>query len=659
MRGLFLAAPIVVHLGLAGAGNGLWLAIGLFFTLSGFLITTLALAEIDRTGRLAVGAFWARRFRRLAPASLLVLAGIVVAAWALDWPAMDAVGDDVRAALVWMANWDQLRDGGYWAGFTPSLTLHFWSLSLEEQVYVVLPLLVALGVVLRRRFRPAASVAVLSSAVISASWIVLWSSDDAAYLYLATWTRMGEVAVGCLAAAAVVLLGNRTAPIRKVDAVVLAIVVLEIPVWILARGDTAGGIRLGIMSSTPAVGLVVALLWTHPASRAARLFSLAPIAWLGRRSYGIYLLHIPMFDLLAHRLGVDHLRGVWMVAAVVATIGLAGLMFRTIEEPIRTRTMLRDPGRFTVAMMGMGTTVVVLSIVGAQFGRTGLQLPEDVTAPLEPSATSPRPPDASPPISGPGSPSDSEPTQSQPTAGEGTQPGSASGFPIPPGNLLLIGDSTAWVLTAAVRDAGEPLGFVTEEVHMVGCPPGGDARIKTSYYGGQVVVRDIGEDPGCDEWFDESLPSWLSDRQPSMVLFVGGYGLAYEVDPANDGRFCRLADGSGRCETWAADRLARITDRVLTYAPNTKMVWATTGHIDPFGPLEMPPAAIDELNDLIRAEADRSRASVIDLGPWIDAHIDLTVDGTHLGPDGVEALTPWMSTELEATVLGRRLSVTP
>jgi peptidoglycan/LPS O-acetylase OafA/YrhL len=134
---LALGAPIMLHLGLYGAGNGAWLSIAMFFTLSGFLITTLALKEIDRTGRLSIKAFYARRLRRLMPAALLVLTLTVVFASALDWPLMSAVRRDVFAALTWTANWEQLGGSGYWETTVPSLTLHFWSLSLEEQIYVV------------------------------------------------------------------------------------------------------------------------------------------------------------------------------------------------------------------------------------------------------------------------------------------------------------------------------------------------------------------------------------------------------------------------------------------------------------------------------------------------------------------------------------------
>ena len=136
IRGIALACPIVVHLGLVGSDRGLWLAIGMFFTLSAFLVTSLALKEFDSTGHFGLKKFWIRRLRRLLPASLLVLAATVVAAVLLDWPGLAALRGDVLSALAWGANWEQLHGGGYWDAFSPSLTHHFWSLSFEEQVYV-------------------------------------------------------------------------------------------------------------------------------------------------------------------------------------------------------------------------------------------------------------------------------------------------------------------------------------------------------------------------------------------------------------------------------------------------------------------------------------------------------------------------------------------
>jgi peptidoglycan/LPS O-acetylase OafA/YrhL len=653
IRGLFLAAPIVVHLQLAGGGNGLWLAIGLFFTLSGFLITSLLLNEIDKSGRVSLRAFWTRRFRRLIPASMLVLASTVaIAAW-LDWPAMAALRDDILAALTWRANWHQLDAGGYWAGFAPSLTSHFWSLSLEEQLYLALPLAAVVGARLRDRVDPALTVATISAGAWLVSWAVLWTSTDPAELYLSTFTRTGEAAAGCFAAA---IVHRRSVSVRRrfsVSTIVGALVIVEIPVWILCRGDTTSGLRWGITLSTPAVAIVVALLWRHPDSTPARFFSLPALVWLGRRSYGIYLIHIPVFDLLAHRLEVERLPAWAMVSAVVGTVGLAGLMFRVVEEPIRTSRWAPGPRRFGALLAAGTVTVVSLAVLTSRGQGQPFLPPEDVTPPVTtvvPISTS-----SANPLPTSSVPTNGEPT-AVPTAPASAAPESTTGFPLVPGNVLVVGDSTAWVTFGAVRDSLEPLGWSASEVHMVGCPPGGDVRMKNSSNGGQVFVRELGEEPGCDLWWNSSLPSWLDDRQPTMVVVIDTYGLAYEIDPEGDDNWCRLADGSGRCEGWAAARLEALTRRIIEAVPATEIVWTTVGHIDPFGPLDVPAAAIDRLNELIRAEAGRADASIVDLGAWLDDHLDLTVDGTHLGPDGVAALTPWMAVELPAAAAGDRLA---
>lgn len=744
VRGVFLAAPIVVHLGLAGPGNGLWLAIGLFFALSGFLITALALQEVERTGRLSLSGFWARRLRRLMAASILVLVLTLVVAWWLGWPAMAGLREDTVAALTWRANWHQLSGGGYWSSFAPSLTSHFWSLSLEEQVYLVMPLVIVAGVALARWARPAVTVAVLSGGVWVASWTLLWRTTDPAEIYLSTFTRAGEVALGCLAAALSSLVPVRVPRPRRTTLIVVALALVEVPVWMLARGDTESGLRWGITLSTPAVVLAVTLMWRHPSAMAARALAVAPLAWLGRRSYGIYLLHIPVIELLAFRLGVERLPGWGMVLAVAVTVALATLMFRFVEEPVRVRRVAPLRSQFATVLAAGAAGVVFLGTVA---GRAGPGLPlADVTPPIPTAAagaplpgadassdpadgagapaarpapgtdgalTDGAPADgaAAAPVDGAAEPADGAPTarpdgalavptdrgtadgrpidretaNREPADGATTGGGSAgdattgrgpsgdavdapapapqepvavqpASFPLTPGNVLLLGDSTAWVAGAAVRDALEPAGWRSESVHMVGCPFGGDVRIKSSLDGGRVYVRELGEEPGCDLWWDESVPSWLADRAPALVVVIGGYGLAYEVDPAGDGRWCRLGDGSGRCEAWAAQRLQAMTERILQHAPTTHIVWTTPGHVDPYGPLDIPTPAIDALTTLLRAEAARAGMSLVDFGPWLDDHLHLTVDGTHLGPAGVEALTPWMTDELTATVAGRRLA---
>lgn len=642
IRGVALAAPIVVHLGLADGGNGLWIAIGMFFTLSGFLITSLALKEIDRSGRMSVKGFYERRLRRLMPGAILVLGVTTLVARWFEWPVMGAVRRDVFAALTWTSNWESMAGAGYWESFVPSLTLHFWSLSLEEQVYLVFPLIVVGAMVLLRGVRPAVRVGLIMSGITIVSWSTLFTTDDVSRLYLSTWTRMGEATLGCAVAAwshvATAKRSNRTA-----SWFIVLLMAMAAPLWFAADGNTASGIRWGILAGAPLSVAVVATLWRYPGSLPSRLFSLRVPAWLGRRSYGIYLVHVPLIDLMAFRLHQTHLRWWAMVVAVVATIAIAALLFRFVEEPIRTARMLPGLHHFIVVI---GTAAIVLGVTtyGSAFNApSALDIPTVAPPPstvpgastvtLPPSTTAPAPGSTSPPT-----------TLLQ-----------SADIPTGPGRVLVIGDSTSWLNAGPVATALNPLGWEVENVYMVGCPLGGDARVMADPTGTEIVIRELGDEPGCDLWWNELLPQWLDSYQPDLVVLIGGYGLAYQVDPEGTDEWCELGDGSGRCESWAAQRLRMTSERIHTYAPNAHYVICTAGHIDPWGPMEIPGTAIDVLNELMWAEAKIDRASVIDLSPWLDEHSEYTVDGTHMGADGLRLMSPFMKTELLAVLAGERL----
>lgn len=629
IRGIALACPIVVHLGLVGSDRGLWLAIGMFFTLSAFLVTSLALKEFDSTGHFGLKKFWIRRLRRLLPASLLVLASTVVAALLLDWPGLAALRGDVLSALAWGANWEQLHGGGYWDAFSPSLTHHFWSLSFEEQVYVAFPLIVVALVALRRSVGRSWSMATMlglaSVGLVAFSWTCLWTMNDASTLYLSTWTRLGEIGWGIAAACWSHSFTRRRLTDRQASFVLFLLMAMTAPLWVMAAGDTVEGIRWGITLATPPTAVVIAMLRRHPNSVIARGFSMSVPAWLGRRSYGIYLLHLPIIELMSFRLGSEHLPVWGMVVAVMATIVGAAAMFRFLEEPLRIGRWIRAERRFVLALAALIVIMVPAVVVATR--------PDTRVMAIAPST----PPPA---------------TNVSNTNNEVGQEDSDSSLDevnvgtTDERSVLVIGDSTAWVTRGAVEIALRPEGYVTHGVHMVGCPIGGDVRIKTSTMGGAVEIRELGEELGCDQWWNEYLPAWLEAVDPTMVVVVGGYALAWEVDPRGDDDWCRLGDGTGRCEEWAVSRLSSLTARIREHAPSTRIVFTTAGHVDPWGPLDIPTESIDVLNELIRDEAARAESPVVDLGTWLDAHLDLTVDGTHLGPEGVEALAPWMDEEL-------------
>ncbi len=174
LRAVAVAAVVAFHLGRLQGG---FLGVDVFFVVSGFLITRLLLGEWDEHGRIDGRAFWARRFRRLLPALLVVLAAVAVAsrAWLPAWRLAD-IRDDALAALAYVANWRfVLSDQSYFArGIGPSPLRHTWSLAIEEQFYLLWPVLVLGALALARRRAPDARRVVGAVAAVGAVASAVW-----------------------------------------------------------------------------------------------------------------------------------------------------------------------------------------------------------------------------------------------------------------------------------------------------------------------------------------------------------------------------------------------------------------------------------------------------------------------------------------------------
>ena len=182
--------------------QGGYLGVSLFFTLSGFLITSLLLVEQQRTGSISLRRFWGRRFRRVLPAAWLTLLAVVIAGWfLLDANEVSSFRGDVRASFLQVSNWRFLFEGQSYGDLfrSPSPVLHFWSLSIEEQLYLLYPLLlVGLLAVARGRRHLAALVLGIGALL---SWglpVLLGASLDR--IYYGTDTRAGELLAGALLA---------------------------------------------------------------------------------------------------------------------------------------------------------------------------------------------------------------------------------------------------------------------------------------------------------------------------------------------------------------------------------------------------------------------------------------------------------------------------
>jgi peptidoglycan/LPS O-acetylase OafA/YrhL len=387
LRAIAVLAVIAYHLGFREAPGGL-LGVGVFFTLSGYLITDILLSQLSARGKIHLLGFWGARARRLLPALFVML--VVVVAWVTVFgPSQtDKFREQVVASIFYVNNWQQiLSDISYFARFeAPGPLNHLWSLAVEEQFYIFWPFLLLLGVKLVRE-RPLPSgvrprLAVLTLGLAFASVLLmafLYNDGDPSRVYYGTDTRASELLFGC--ALAMVWpsrrLSHRIAPQARntLDGLgVLGLVGIFLMVWKTHELDPflyyGGFVILSVCT------VLVLMPLTHPACRLGILLGIRPLRWVGVRSYGIYLWHVPIIVLTnpGERAGPSLTRAMLQLAA---TFVVAAISWRYVEEPIRrgaigrffARRRARGWGWQTFSPPGraliLGSSVVmILAVVG-------------------------------------------------------------------------------------------------------------------------------------------------------------------------------------------------------------------------------------------------------------------------------------------------------
>jgi peptidoglycan/LPS O-acetylase OafA/YrhL len=366
LRGVALLGVLFFHAN--GALPGGYLGVDLFFVLSGFLITSLLLAEHRDTGRIVLSSFWVRRARRLFPALLSLMPAVALYskffAKADELPGLRA---DALATLGYVANWRAVfSHKSYWELFTaPSPLEHTWSLSIEEQFYVVWPLVVVL-MLRRRTSRSVLVLALMLSALSMAAMIALFDPGRVSRVYLGTDTRAAGILAG--AALATVVSPNttfQTRTVRTLDLLGFASALGLGVAWWTLDGENPFLYRGGFWLTELAALVLIACAVTGSKSVVARVLSFRPLTLVGTISYGVYLWHWPVnVFLTAERV---HLRGPWLHGTQFATtIAIAIVSYRLLERPIRMRGV---PFGRPVYMVPAAVALAVLLVVRATYAR--------------------------------------------------------------------------------------------------------------------------------------------------------------------------------------------------------------------------------------------------------------------------------------------------
>ena len=337
LRAVAVVAVMIFH-GASTALPGGWLGVDLFFVISGFLITTLLLSERDRWGRTDFVSFWGGRARRLFPALVVMLGVVLLLSSVLTMPARrPAVGADALAAIGYIANWNFLSGGeAYFGAVTePSPLLHTWSLAVEEQFYIVFPVVVV--VLTSFCGRRARTIVLAAAACLSAAWMAYLfdPSKPPDRVYYGTDTRAQELLIGA-AFASLLLIDRRVAQraataCRWLSLPALLVVGAAFAGWDESRAFTFRG---GLLIFAVLSAILVVACWTRAPGRLTQVLGSRPMRSIGLVSYGLYLWHWPVMVFLNQSRAGFGGAGL-LVIQLVLSAALAAASYRWIEMPIR------------------------------------------------------------------------------------------------------------------------------------------------------------------------------------------------------------------------------------------------------------------------------------------------------------------------------------
>ena len=502
LRAISVIAVIFYHAGFAWMHGGFF-GVEVFFVVSGFLITSLLIEERGRTGGVSLKQFWLRRIRRLFPALFTML--VVISTWTALFGSAEQTSQmrrDLPWSIFYVANWGQVvGDIPYFQAGDPPLLRHLWSLAVEEQWYLLWPL--AFVLLMRSGWKPVKITKFLFGAVgvvVAITWWIQrgdpgpieggWFDGDnrVNFNYLSTITRAGGLLLG--AGAAFVWRPWRSpnahrAPSRPLDLAMGVSLGLLICCFIAAR-LTEGYMYPWLLTAVSALSLVAVLVVVHPAAAGSRLIlSWKPLVEVGKRSYGLYLWHWPIFVIAGATRGST---GKFVAASIVSVI-VSEACYRYIETPVRRGALSRwwrSQRQFPwapvggAAALGLGLVVFYVSVEPFDVAAGG----DDVAFELA--------------VAG-------QPVPDAPT----TLPAPTITPAVLPRSLSIVGDSQAHSLAINLPSGIEST-FTIEDGSLDGCSVYDSGRVRSSRasFNNSFSI--------CRDWVD----AWANAARGTQVALV-------------------------------------------------------------------------------------------------------------------------------------------
>ena len=365
LRGVAILAVLLFHAGIPGTSGG-FVGVDIFFVLSGFLITGLLLREREERGSISLSGFYARRARRILPAALVVLVAILVASWFV-LPPLDIpdVAKDVFASALFVGNIRfAIQATDYFAAdVVRSPVLHYWSLGVEEQFYLLWPFLLVLAMRFGGRVRLSAGVLVAAVLVLSLVFAVVVTGIDAPWAFFSLPGRAWQLALGALLAVGAQRLARLPWQVTSLAGWAgLAAVIASV---VLISADMP---YPGLIALVPSLGAAGLILSGGGRLSVGALLAIRPLRFLGLISFSLYLVHWPILVLPAAVLPFgEELPLTTRALLALASVGVAVLSYRFIEQPFHRGWLSRRPSAATLSGAAAGIVAVVLIAVTFNF----------------------------------------------------------------------------------------------------------------------------------------------------------------------------------------------------------------------------------------------------------------------------------------------------